>query len=162
METLLLWGAIIVLFIASFVALIFPILPGLLFLWGGFILYYFALNDPALHVSFWFFATGITAFLFIVDFLANSYFIREKTDSKWSERIGCIAIILGSLIVPPFGLILVPFVMVFVAELVQKKPVSNAFMTAFATVIAFLSSVIAKFIIQLIMVILFLLYIILS
>ncbi|CAG9614277.1 hypothetical protein BACCIP111899_03504 [Bacillus rhizoplanae] len=151
---------IIACFILSFIAFIYPIIPGILALWAGFCIYQFGINDLELTKSFWLIQIVFTIIFFIADFVTNSYFLKKYGSTKWSERIGMVSIIVGSFFFPPFGLIIIPFLSVFVTELMHKKAPQDAFMVGVATVIGFLSSTIAKAILQIIMIIIFVCYII--
>jgi len=150
---------IIACFIISFIAFIYPIIPGILALWAGFFIYQFGMNDLQLTKSFWIVQIIFTIIIFIADFITNSYFLKKYGSTKWSERIGIVSIIVGSFFFPPFGLIIIPFLSVFATELMHKKAVNEAFMVGVATVIGFLSSTIAKAILQTIMIIIFVCYI---
>ncbi|KAB7706172.1 DUF456 family protein [Bacillus aerolatus] len=146
------WIGIVVLFVISFAGLIFPVIPSILFLWGGFLLYHFGINRDELSIIFWI-AMGLFTILIIVsDILANSYFVKKYGGSKWGERIAALAVIVGSFVFPPFGILLVPFAAVLVTELIIQKDIRKAVMIGFATFVGFLSGTIAKFIIQLIMI----------
>ncbi|MFK2826768.1 DUF456 family protein [Bacillus sp. B190/17] len=149
------WIGITVLFVISFAGLIFPIIPSILFLWGGFLLYHFGINPNELSVIFWIAMGLFTILIIVADILANSYFVKKYGGSKWGERIAALAVIIGSFVFPPFGILLVPFAAVFVIELIIQKDIKKAMMIGFATFVGFLSGTIAKFIIQLIMVIWF-------
>lgn len=151
------WIGIAILFITSFAGLIFPIIPSILFLWGGFLLYYFGINNDELSVIFWIAMAMFTILIIAADILANSYFVKKYGGSKWGERIAALAVIVGSFVIPPFGIILVPFAAVVVTELLIQKDVKKAVTIGFATFIGFLSGTIAKFMIQFIMIIWFLL-----
>nr|WP_247739041.1 DUF456 family protein [Bacillus sp. 165] len=153
------WILIITCFILAFVGLVYPVIPGVLVLWAGFLIYHFGINSEELTASFWVIQALFTIFLFVVDFLANSYFLKKYGSTKWGERVGVISILVGSFIIPPFGLLIVPFLSVLITELLQKKTAKEAVGVAFATVISFLSSSVAKAIIQVLMIIIFVLYI---
>lgn len=71
------------------------------------------------------------------------------------ERVAALAVIAGSFVFPPFGILLVPFAAVVVTELLIQKDAKKALTIGFATFIGFLSGTIAKLIIQVIMVIWF-------
>jgi uncharacterized protein YqgC (DUF456 family) len=75
--------------------------------------------------------------------------------------MAAIGVIVGSFVYPPFGLILVPFILVFVTELMNEKNAQQAMKVAIASLLAFLSSTFAKFIIQLVMVVWFLMEVVL-
>lgn len=158
MITFLLWLLIIAGFFLSFIALIKPIIPGIPLLWASFLVYHFGINEQTLTTSFWVILIVFTAFLFIVDILANNYFLKKFGSTKWGERVGCLAIIVGSFILPPFGLIIVPFISVYTVEKMQNKTTADALQVATATVISFLTSSLAKAILQLLLIILFFLY----
>lgn len=99
----------------------------------------------------------LTILLFVADYLANLHFVDKAGGSKWGMRAATIGLIVGSFIIPPFGVIIIPFVLVLLAEMIQKKPFIESFKVAFATLIAFLSGTFAKAIIQLIMIVVFVL-----
>lgn len=153
--SIIIWIGIVLLFLLSFVGLIFPIIPSVLAIWGGFLLYFFGLGKDELSIVFWIAMGVLTIILFVADLLASSFFVKKYGGSKWGERIAALAIIVGAFIVPPFGILIVPFVAVIITEYIIEKDVRRAFMIGVATLIGLLSGTIAKFIIQLIMIIWF-------
>lgn len=160
MITLLLWLIVIAGFLMSFLALVKPILPGIPILWISFLVYHFGINRTELTTSFWVILVIFTVFLFVVDLLANNYFLKKYGGTKWGERVGCLSIIIGSFVFPPFGLIIVPFISVFAVEKLQNKSTSEAFNVAFATVLSFLASSVAKGVLQFILIIIFVGYLV--
>ena len=150
--TIFLWILIIVLFLLSFVGLIFPLIPSVLVLWGGFLLYAFGIDRFELSVWFWVGASVLTIFILISDVIAGQYFVKKYGGSKWGERIAVIGVILGSFIYPPFGIIIVPFALVFITEYMVVRNLKHAALVSVASLLAFLSSTFAKFIVQLIMI----------
>ncbi|MFC7061412.1 DUF456 domain-containing protein [Halobacillus seohaensis] len=153
--SVLIWIVIIALFLASFVSLVFPIIPGPLVLWLGFLAYYFFLNGNELSLFFWIAMVLLTILLIVSDIIANSYFVKKYGGSKWGERSAALGVIVGSFIIPPFGIIVVPFLIVLVVELVQKRTVNEALKAAMGSLFGFLSGSFAKIIIQLFMIIWF-------
>src|SRR5699024_4948867 len=93
-----------------------------------------------------------TIILIFADIIANSYFVKKFGGSKNGERLAAIGVIVGSFIIPPFGIIIVPFLLVILTEIIQKKTMQEAFRAAFGSLIGFLSGTFAKIIIQLIMI----------
>jgi uncharacterized protein YqgC (DUF456 family) len=146
---ILYWILIIAFFVLSFVGLIFPIIPSVLVLWGGFLIYQFLITLDELSLFFWISMGILTIFMFVVDFIANSLFVKKSGGSKWGERIAVIATLVGSFIFPPFGLIIVPFIAVFLVEISQKKEAKASLKVAVGTIIGFLSSTLAKVFVQL-------------
>ncbi len=154
------WGITILLFVLSFVGIIYPLIPSIVCIWGGFIVYQFLINPTELSLWFWISMVILSAVLIGADIIANSYFVKKYGGSKASERLTAIATIVGSFIFPPFGIILVPFLTVLVTELILHKDIKKALKIGLATIIGFLGSSIAKILIQLLMIVWFILAVI--
>lgn len=136
----------------SFVGLVYPIIPSVLLIWAGVVLYHFGINPNELSWLSWTMLTLLTIVLFLADYLANLHFVDKAGGSKWGTRAATLGLIIGSFVVPPFGVIIVPFVLVLITEMLQKKSFLESTKVAFATLIAFLSGTVAKAVIQLIMI----------
>ncbi|TGB05140.1 DUF456 domain-containing protein [Halobacillus salinus] len=152
---IIIWVIIIACFIASFASIIFPIIPAPLVLWIGFLGYFFFIDGDSLSMFFWIGVVVLTIVLIVSDIIANSYFVKKYGGSKWGERLAAIGVIIGSFIIPPFGIIIVPFVLVIITELVQKRTTNEAMKAAIGSLLGFLSGTVAKIIIQLIMIVWF-------
>ncbi|WP_082234379.1 DUF456 domain-containing protein [Halobacillus massiliensis] len=153
---ILVWILIVLLFIASFASLIFPIIPGALVLWLGFLMYHFVLDRTELTIFFWGIMIVLTASLFLADVIANSFWVKKFGGSKWGERSAAIGVIIGSFLIPPFGIIIVPFFVVLVVELYQTRSAEKALSASVGSLFGFLSGTAAKIVIQLFMIIWFL------
>jgi len=151
----IIWIIIIALFILSFVGLIFPVIPSVVLIWIGFLLYEFVLGGTELNTIFYIAMVLFTLMLFVADIVANSYFVNRFGGSKWGDRGAAIGVIVGSFITPPFGIIYVPFIIVFVIEILQKRPPQEALKASVGSLVGFLSGSAATFLIQLIMVVWF-------
>ncbi|MFD1850804.1 DUF456 domain-containing protein [Oceanobacillus bengalensis] len=151
----IIWIVIIALFLLSFIGILYPIIPSVIVLWGGFLLYQFVINPDELNALFWIVMVLFTAFLFIADILANSYFVKKYGGSKWGERGAAVAVIVGSFIIPPFGVVVVPFLVVFVIELLQKRAPGEAIRASIGSLFGFLGGSVAKVLIQFIMIVWF-------
>lgn len=160
MVDILLWILIVVMFLLSFVGLIYPIIPSVIVIWIGFLLYQFGINGDELGFIFWTIMVIFTVILFVADILANSYFVKKFGGSKWGERGAAVAVIVGSFIIPPFGIIIIPFIAVFIIEVLQKRTMNDAFKASIGSLLGFLGGTLAKVIIQLIMIVLFVINII--
>lgn len=160
MLDIIIWIAISVLFILSFVGIIFPIIPSVLVIWGGFLLYHFVLNSNELNAVFWTVMIVLTVVLIVSDIIANSYFVKKYGGSKWGERGAAIAVIIGSFIIPPFGIIIIPFAAVFIIEMIQKRTAQEALLASLGSLIGFLGGAVAKVVIQLVMIIWFIIVVI--
>ena len=148
----LLWIIVIALFITSFVGLIYPVLPSVLAVWGGFLVYHFFINANELTTFFWLSMGVITVILILADIFTGSLAVKQFGGSKWGERVATVAIIVGTFVYPPFGILVLPFVAVVIVEIWQKDNVGDAFKAAFGTLIGFLSGRLAEGLLQLIMI----------
>lgn len=149
------WVIIIACFIISFVGLVYPIVPSVLLIWIGVIVYHFGINANDLSWILWSMFLLLTLLIFVSDYLASLHFVDKAGGSKWGMRAATIGLIVGSFVIPPFGIIIVPFSLVFLIEFVQKKTFQESMKVAIATLIAFLSGTFAKAMIQLIMIVVF-------
>src|SRR5690625_2211836 len=120
MTDILLWIVIILLFIASYIGLIYPIIPSSLFIWISFLMYHFLIDSTNLGWFFWSAMVGLTAILLFADVIANSFFVKRYGGSKWGERGAAIAVIVGLFIMPPFGIIFFLFISVLVFDIVYR------------------------------------------
>lgn len=152
---LILWLIVLVLFVLSFIALIYPVLPSVTAVWVGFLVYQFAINPNELTSLFWIAMIVLTVILLLADVFASSLSVKKFGGSKLGERVAGIAVIIGSFIYPPFGIILLPFVSVFIVELTQDRNLKEALVSSFGSFIGFLSGQVAEAIIQIAMIIWF-------
>lgn len=153
--TLILWLCIIASFILAFIGLIKPIIPSVLVLWIGFLIYQFGFDNHHLSWIFYVSMALFTIFIIIADFIMNKYFVSKFGGSKLSEYAALIGVIVGCFVFPPFGIIIIPFIAVLVVEFIQEPHFSKALKASFGSVVAFLASSIAQAIIMIIMVIWF-------
>ncbi len=158
---ILIWVCVVVLFIASFIGLVVPIIPGVVVLWGGFLLYHFALNPEGLSNLFWIAMVFFTIILFVADFITNHYFVQRLGGTKASQWGAIVGLIIGVFVYPPVGVIIVPFLFVFVIEMMQHKTAKDASLAAIGALAGFLSGAIAKGFIQVVMIIWFMIDILL-
>ncbi|MDG5789535.1 DUF456 family protein [Evansella sp. AB-P1] len=150
------WIIIISAFILSFVGLIYPIIPGVLLIWAGGLVFHFFIDSEVLTWWTWGSFLFFTILLFGIDILASFLFVKRSGGSVWGVRAATIGIVIGCFVIPPFGILLVPFIIVLLVELVQKKTFNESAKIAIGTILAFFSSTFAKGFIQLIMIGIFL------
>ncbi|WP_342043167.1 DUF456 domain-containing protein [Bacillus sp. OTU2372] len=147
------WIIISILFVVAFVGLVYPIIPSVLFLLAGFLLYGVFFSFEPFSWLFWLIQGLFVVLLFTADYVANLIGIKKYGGSKagvWGSTIGIIA---GPFVIPIFGILIGPFIGAIVAELiVNKRSLSESVKVGVGSVIGFISSVITKTIIQVIMV----------
>ncbi|WP_174734111.1 DUF456 domain-containing protein [Mesobacillus harenae] len=150
------WGLIIGCFIVAFVGLIYPIIPSVLFLLGGFGLYGLLFSFEPFNWLFWLVQGLFVVLLFGADYIANLIGVKKYGGTKagvWGSTIG---LLVGPFIIPVFGILIGPFVGAILAELaVNRKSLSEAVKVGLGSVVGFISSAITKGFIQIIMLIYF-------
>lgn len=153
--TVILWLCIIAAFVLAFIGLIKPIIPSVLVLWVGFLIYQFGFHNGNLSWVFYVSMILFTVFILVADFIMNKYFVNKFGGSKLSELVALVGVIVGCFVFPPFGIIIVQFVAVLVVEMIQEPNLTKALKASFGSVVAFLASSVAQAIIMIIMVIWF-------
>lgn len=153
----LFWTIIVIMFLIAFAGLVYPIIPSVVFIVGGFVLYGLFFGFKQLGYTFWIVEGIFTAVLFAADYLTNLIGIKRVGGSRaavWGSTIGLIA---GPFIIPLAGIIIGPFVGAVLAELIiHRKDLATSIKVGIGSLIGFISSVFAKAVIQLIMIIYFL------
>lgn len=149
------WLLIIIMFVIAFIGLIKPIIPSVLFLWIGYFIYHFAIDSSKLSWVFWTVMILFTVFMILSDIIMNSYFVKKFGGSKLGETMAAVGVIIGCFVFPPFGIIIIPFILVFVSEIIQKSDISAALNASIGSLLGFLTSTIAKALIMVVMVIWF-------
>lgn len=152
----LFWAIIIILFIVSFLGLVYPVIPSVLFLVAGFVFYGFFFSFESLNWLFWLVQSLFIILLFGADYIANMVGVKKFGGSKagvWGSTVG---LLIGPFIIPVIGILVGPFLGAVIAELVvRRQTIKNALKIGFGSVIGFISSVFTKGLIQAIMLIYF-------
>ncbi|MEK5487461.1 DUF456 domain-containing protein [Lysinibacillus sp. FSL M8-0355] len=150
------WILVIACFIISFIGLVYPIIPGVLFLVGGFLLYGVFFSFAELSWWFWVIEILFVVLLFGADTVANAFGIKKFGGSNagmWGSTIG---LLIGPFIIPVAGILIGPFLGAVIAELVvEKRTLNEAVKSGVGSLIGFLTSTIAKAVIQIVMIIVF-------
>lgn len=151
------WILIILMFVVGFIGLIYPIIPSVLFIIGGILLYGLLFTFDHFGWFFWLVQGMFVLLLFLADYVANMIGVKKYGGSRagvWGSTIG---ILVGPFLIPVVGIIVGPFIGAIVAELlVHRKSLKEAFTIGFGSVIGFISGAAAKFIVQTFMIIYFL------
>ncbi|GKW44346.1 DUF456 domain-containing protein [Planococcus sp. NCCP-2050] len=150
------WIVILLFFAVGFVGLIYPIIPAVLFIFGGFVVYGLFFEFSDLPWWFWLIESLFVILLFGADALANAFGVKKFGGSKaglWGSTIG---LIIGPFVIPIAGILIGPFLGAILAELIfNKSTIKQSVRSGIGSVVGFITSVFTKGIIQIIMVILF-------
>lgn len=134
----------------------YPIIPSVLFILGGFIAYglFFSFSD----LPWWFWTIEIlfVILLFAADTISNLIGVKKFGGSKagmWGSTIG---LLIGPFVIPIAGILVGPFIGAVAAELiVTKATFEQATKAGIGSLVGFLTSVVTKGVIQTVMIILF-------
>jgi uncharacterized protein len=150
------WVVISVLFLIGFAGLIYPVIPAVLFIFGGFVAYGLFFDFGNLPWWFWMIQILFVVLLFGSDALANAFGVKKFGGSRagfWGSTIG---LIVGPFVLPFIGILLGPFIGAIIAELaVNRSSIRRSIKSGIGSVVGFITSVFTKGIIQIVMVALF-------
>ncbi|MBB3108436.1 hypothetical protein FHS18_000464 [Paenibacillus phyllosphaerae] len=153
------WILVIVLFLVGMAGTIFPILPGAVAIYAAFFVYGFFLTFE--HFGFWFWTmqTLIVAVLFLADYAVSAWGVKRFGGSKASIIGSTIGAIFGPFVIPAFGLLLGPLLGAIIGELIAGSDFEKSLKVGFGSVVGLFSSMVVKIILQVVMIVLFILWI---
>ncbi|GKS13677.1 hypothetical protein YDYSY3_46770 [Paenibacillus chitinolyticus] len=153
------WILIILLFAVGMLGAIFPILPGALAIFGAFFVYGLFFSFEPFGFWFWLIQSAIVIAITIADYLVSAFGVKKFGGSKasvWGSTIGLLA---GPFVIPAFGLILGPFIGAVLGELIHGSNLKHSAQVGVGSVLGFFSSVVVKVVLQLLMIVLFIIWI---
>lgn len=141
------WSLVIIAFVIAYVGVVAPVVPSTPFLLAGFLVYHFLINPTQLGWGFWITTVLIIILLFVVDHVSSVMAVKKYGGSKWSM----IAAIIGGLAFPlfmgPLGLVVGPFALAFLVELVIQQNAVEALRVGWGTLVGFISGIVVKFLV---------------
>ena len=150
----------IVCFIVAFLGLLYPIIPSSVVMFLGFLLYGFIAGFDGLNWFFWTVQILFLILLFAADTLSNLVGVKKFGGSKagmWGSTIG---LLIGPFVIPVAGILLGPFLGAILAELfISKSDFKQSFKTGIGSLVGFLTSIITKGTLMVVMIVIFLLFI---
>lgn len=149
------WMIIIILFLLSFIGIVMPVIPGVPFIWAGFLIYHYGIESLT-GWNFWVTMIFLTIFILIVDYLVSSRWVKRWGGSKAGAWAAIGGLLIGPFIFGPIGVIIVPFLFVTVTEMLRGIPWSKAIKIGFASFIGLLGGSLLKIFLQLMMIVIFL------
>lgn len=146
------WVLIIAMFVVSFIGLVYPLIPGILFLSGGYLLYGLFFGFEKLTILFWVIQIALGLFLFVADHAANTVSIKKYGGSKFAIWGSIVGILIGPFIIPFAGIIVGPFLGAVLGEMLfMKQNIKDALKSGYGTILGFFGGVLLKGIIQIVM-----------
>ncbi|GKV68076.1 hypothetical protein NCCP2716_05740 [Sporosarcina sp. NCCP-2716] len=155
------WIAAGICFIIAFAGLFYPVIPSVLFIIGGFLLYGLIDSFSSMGWLFWTIQVLFTILLFSADTAANVFSVKRfggTSAGGWGSTIGLIA---GPFVIPVAGILIGPFLGAVIAELlVTRAGVKQAFRSGVGSLVGFLTSVVVKAAVMIVMIAVFIFFII--
>ena len=139
------WILIGTLFVLAYIGIVVPLIPDIPFMLGGFLLYQFFLSKGGLGTGFWITVIALTVFLVVIDYVATGIAVKKSGGSTLSILVAMLGILIVPLIIGPLGIVVGPFLAVFVFELVKRGTLIEALKVAGSTFMGLLGSIIVKF-----------------
>ncbi|SEG38381.1 DUF456 domain-containing protein [Paenibacillus sp. UNC499MF] len=153
------WILIILLFAVGMLGAVFPILPGALAIFGAFFVYGFFFSFEPFGFWFWLIQSAVVIAITIADYLVSAFGVKKFGGSKASVWGSTIGLLVGPFVIPAFGLILGPFIGAVLGELFHGSNLKHSAQVGVGSVLGFFSSVVVKVVLQLLMIILFFIWI---
>lgn len=154
------WSIIIILFVVGMAGTVYPILPGVLAVYAAFFVYGWFFSFGDFDWIFWTIQTLIVVVLFIADYAVSAWGVKRFGGTKASVIGSTIGIIIGPFVIPAFGLIIGPFAGAVIGELFAGKGIQQSLKAGWGALVGLFTSVVVKVILQLVMIILFILWLI--
>lgn len=140
------WIIIVLLFLVSIIGVFIPMVPDIIPAWISILIYHFGPFTYNLPRSFWIVLIIVSVITILADFLTNAIVVKKSGGSNLSVIAAFIGLAIGLVFLGPFGIILGPFVAIFLTEYYQSqnKNYNAPLKVAFSTVFAFIGSGLVK------------------
>ena len=154
------WILVILLFVVGMAGAVYPILPGALAIYGAFFVYGLFFSFSEFGVLFWLIQTLIVIVLFIADYAVSAWGDKRFGGSRASIIGSTIGLIFGPFVIPALGLIIGPFAGAVIGEMIIGTSFEKSLKVGLGSVVGLFTSVVVKFILQLAMIVLFVLWLV--
>ncbi|MHA6483092.1 DUF456 domain-containing protein [Paenibacillus sp. strain BS8-2] len=154
------WTLIVLLFVVGMIGTVYPILPGVLAVYAAFFVYGWFFTFGDFDWIFWTIQTLIVVVLFVADYAVGAWGVKRFGGTRASVIGSTIGIIVGPFVIPAFGLIIGPFAGAVIGELMAGKSFEQSIKAGWGALVGLFTSVVVKVILQLVMIILFVLWLV--
>ncbi|SDI25381.1 DUF456 domain-containing protein [Paenibacillus naphthalenovorans] len=153
------WIIIIILFAVGMAGAVYPVLPGALAIYAAFFVYGWMIGFEPFGLWFWLIQTTIVAVLMVADYAVSALGVKKFGGSRASVVGSTIGLLIGPFVIPVAGLLIGPFLGALIGELVAGTQLRQAFRAGIGAVVGFFSGLVVKVAIQLLMIILFIVWV---
>lgn len=150
------WILIVASFVVAYIGTFYPIIPSVVFMVLGYVLYGLFFTFTELSWYFWIIQALFIVLLFSADMAANAFGVKKFGGTKagvWGSTIG---LIFGPFVIPVAGILIGPFLGAILAELiVTREGLKQAVKSGIGSLIGFLTSSVVKIVILTAMLVIF-------
>jgi uncharacterized protein YqgC (DUF456 family) len=139
------WAIIIILFIFSYAGLVVPGIPDAPLMMIGFLIYHFLIDNEPLSWWFWLTMSILVVLMISLDWISGGIAAKKLGGSKGTMIAAPLGVVCFFWL--PFGVVLGPFIAVFLLEMVNRKTIGSAAKIAMGTVVGFISNIVVKIIV---------------
>lgn len=145
----------VILFVLGLAGIVLPVLPGIILIYIGMLLYGFMTQFATLDANFFLLQGLVVLLAFGLDFVATAVGTKRFGGSKNAVWGAIIGILIGLLLFGPFGIILGSFLGAVIAEVLLGKNMNIAIRSGFGTLIGIVGATALKILIGVLMIIAF-------
>ena len=145
----------ILFFIVGLAGSVLPVLPGVILIWFGMLIYGIMTQFADLSTSFYIWQALAAALVYAVDYLASAYGVKRYGGSKYAVYGSIIGTVLGIILVGPAGIIFGPFIGAVIGELINRQTLEKSFKIGIGTLVGLLGGTVIKLIVQIMMIVWF-------
>lgn len=153
------WILIVASFVVAYIGTFYPIIPSVVFMLLGYVLYGLFFSFTELSWIFWVIQALFIVLLFSADMAANAFGVKKFGGTKagvWGSTIG---LLFGPFVIPVAGILIGPFLGAILAELiVTRGGLKQAVKSGVGSLIGFLTSSVVKIVILTAMLVIFILF----
>ncbi|WP_040952915.1 DUF456 domain-containing protein [Gorillibacterium massiliense] len=154
------WILVIALFVIGMAGIVYPVLPSVVAVYAAFFVYGIFISFKPFGFWFWSLQTMLFAAIFVSDHLISALGVKKFGGSKASVWGSIIGLIIGPFIFPGVGLILGPFLGAMAGELLIGASFNQSVKVGIGSLLGFFSSAVVKVILQILMIVLFFIWLI--
>jgi uncharacterized protein len=152
---ILAWILVTALFLVGLAGAVYPVLPGVLAIYAAFFVYGLLVRFSDFGFWFWFIETTIVVVVFVADYALGAWGVKRFGGTRASVIGSTVGILIGPFVIPVAGLLIGPFLGAVIGDLLAGKDAGSAVKAGWGALVGFFTSTLAKIILQLIMIAVF-------
>jgi uncharacterized protein YqgC (DUF456 family) len=145
----------VILFVLGLVGTILPIMPGVILIYAGMLVYGLLTGFTNLDTAFFIMQGMAVVLVFSLDYLAAAAGSRRYGGGRSAAWGAALGILLGFIFFGPFGLIIGPFLGAVLAELITGRQPAEAVRAGFGSLVGFVGGTLLKLAIEVMMIVWF-------